>query len=65
LWLRWFDTEGTWIPTSDEQAAQAKAEKEAALHQMAQERTEKEAALRQLEKLAAKLKELGIDPEQM
>lgn len=56
LWLRWFDKEGAWIPTSDEQAAQAKAE-------AAQAKAEKEAALQQLEKLAAKLKELGIDPE--
>lgn len=41
LWLRWYDSEGDWIPTRQERLDRERAEKE---------------------KLAAKLRELGIDP---
>ena len=47
-WLRWTDAEGNLIPTGKERAEL--------------ERTQKEAVLERAEKLAAKLKELGIDP---
>lgn len=51
LWLRWYDRDGNWIPTADERAEQ--------------ERQEKEAARQKVEQLAAKLRELGIDPDQI
>ncbi|MCI0659884.1 MAG: hypothetical protein L0220_02305, partial [Acidobacteria bacterium] len=53
LWLRWYDRAGNWIPTPTEQERQ-RAE---------QERLRAEAALRKAEQLAARLQELGIDPD--
>ena len=50
-WLRWTDVEGKLIPTGKEQADL--------------ERMQKEAALEKAERLAAKLKELGIDPDSL
>jgi hypothetical protein len=50
-WLRWYDRAGNWIPTSDEIAKQ--------------ERQRAEAALRKAEQLAAKLQELGVDPDRV
>lgn len=41
LWLRWYDVNGNWIPTSAEQERQ------------------------RAERLAAKLPELGINPDQL
>jgi Uma2 family endonuclease len=55
LWLRWYDRDGNWLPTPAEQE-RARAE---------QERNEKEAALRKAEQLAARLRELGVDPDQL
>jgi Uma2 family endonuclease len=49
-WLRWYDTDGNWIPTSEETAHR--------------ERLEKEAALAKSALLAEKLREMGIDPDQ-
>ena len=60
LWLRFFDVDGRWIPTPLEKE---RSEKEEALEMAETERLEKEAALEKAEKLAAKLKELGIDPD--
>ncbi len=51
LWLRWYDRAGNWIPTPDEIAEQ--------------ERQRAEAALRKAQQLAAKLRELGVDPDQV
>lgn len=48
LWLRWFDSEGNWIPTLAEQREQER------------ERAEQERE--RAERLAQKLRELGIDP---
>ncbi len=76
-WLRWTDLEGKLIPTGKERADQERQEKEAektakeeALLKAETERQEKEvekaakeAALEKAEKLAAKLKELGLDPD--
>lgn len=51
LWLRWYDGAGNWIPTAQELAQQEyqRAERE---HQRA-------------EKLAAKLRELGVNPDDL
>ncbi len=57
LWLRWYDaTQG--IPTAAE-----RAEQESARVQQECQRTEQER--QRADRLAAKLRELGIDPEQV
>jgi hypothetical protein len=58
LWLRWYDRDGAWIPTSEERAQQEQQRAE-------QERQEKEAARRKAQALEAKLRELGIDPDRL
>jgi Uma2 family endonuclease len=77
-WLRWRDKNGNWIPTNaeraEEQARRAEQEckqKEVALQKAEQEaqraeqeRKQKEAALQQVEQMAAKLRALGIDPDE-
>lgn len=77
LWMRWFDAAGNWIPLPQETLQQVQQdveierhEKEVALEEVKTERLEKEAALLKAEterlkaeKLAAKLKELGIDSD--
>ena len=48
LWLRWYDANGNWIPTpEEEQNIRAEQEYERA------------------ERLAARLRELGVDPSQL
>jgi Uma2 family endonuclease len=54
-WLRWFDRTGEWIPTPTE-AVQQQAE-------LAQQQAE--LAQRQADKLAARLRALGIDPDEV
>jgi hypothetical protein len=51
LRLRWYDRAGNWIPTPNEIAEQ--------------ERQRAEAALQKAEHLAAKLQELGVDPDRV
>lgn len=70
LWLRFYDRDGDWIPTPTELADQAEHSARLAERQAERERAEKNAALRlaeterlEKEKLAAKLRELGIDPD--
>ncbi|MEP7343538.1 MAG: Uma2 family endonuclease [Acidobacteriota bacterium] len=58
LWLRWYDRAGNWLLTKDERFEQERERAE-------QERQEKGAALHKAEKLAAKLRELGIDPDRL
>jgi hypothetical protein len=58
LWLRWYDREGNWIPTPDETAEQERQRADV-------ERKDKEAALLKAEQLAAKLRELGVDPDRL
>jgi Uma2 family endonuclease len=60
LWLRWYDADGNWLPTETEDereqrlAAQLRAESES--RRADQERS-------RAERLAEKLRELGIDPD--
>jgi Uma2 family endonuclease len=51
LWLRWYDADGNWIPTPAEQLIQES--------QRAEEAEEK------AKRLAARLEELGINPEEL
>ena len=55
LWLRWYDVNGNWIPTPEEQQA-IRAERE---HQRAEQEYQR------AERLAARLRDLGIDPSQL
>ncbi len=57
-WLRWCDDEGNLLPTGAELAAQAQVQAVVAQQQAAKER-------QRAEMFAAKLRELGIDPEQL
>lgn len=60
LWLRWYDGQGKWIPTDAEQERQ-RAEQE---HQRAeQEHQRAEQERQRAERLAAKLRALGINPD--
>ncbi len=76
LWLRWYDRDGSWVPTPAEmEKEQAERERERAEQERERaeqereraerERIEKEAALRKAEQLEARLREMGIDPERM
>jgi len=56
LWLRWLTLEGELIPLADEELIAAKQEVSAA-------KQEASAAKQRAEQLAARLRELGIDPE--
>jgi hypothetical protein len=72
LWLRWFDAQGDWIPTTDERAEQERREKDAALLREAQLRSRAQQAeqaaeqeRRRAERLAELLRQLGQDPDQV
>lgn len=62
-WLRWTDEQGNLIPTGKESAEREAAEKEYERAEKERERAEKEAALEKTEKLAARLRALGLDPD--
>lgn len=64
-WLRWCDENGNVIPTGAEMAALANKE---AAHEAERAAREAERAMREAEKsalLAAKLRELGVDPDRI
>ncbi|WP_082801153.1 Uma2 family endonuclease [Cylindrospermopsis raciborskii] len=86
LWLRWYNEDGDWIPTSDERAEQERLAKEQAEAMTIQERQQRELAetlviqeraekqreiaeaiviqeREKKEKLAARLRSLGINPD--
>ncbi len=65
IWLRWFDRNGNWIPTVDERAEHEAQRAEHEAQRAETERKEKEVAQEKAQRLAAKLRELGIDPEQV
>jgi hypothetical protein len=71
-WLRWCDAQGHIIPTGEERARMEaeRANQEVAARQEAEERAGHEAAARQqaeerAAQLAAKLRELGVDPDHL
>ncbi len=70
LWLRWCYANGLVVPTGEEMAQRERSEKERERSEKERERSEKERALQQVEqgrkeneRLAAKLRALGIDPD--
>jgi Uma2 family endonuclease len=69
-WLRWYDRSGNWVGTDREQLLQAQqevaiAQQEAVIAQQEVEiaKQQKEDAEQRAARLAARLRELGIDPE--
>jgi hypothetical protein len=71
-WIRWVDDKGVLIPTGEELAAEAsrRAEDEARRAEESTRRAEEstrraEEASRRAEALAAKLREMGVDPSQV
>jgi len=71
LW-RWYDSLGNWIPTLAEQKEQESQQRELAQLQAQQERQQREIAESQTqqerqrsERLAARLRELGVDPDEL
>jgi hypothetical protein len=79
LWLRWFDAQGQWIPTPEEQAEHERKQKDAALLREAhlrqraeaaeqvaeQERQRAEQERQRAERLGELLRQLGHDPDKM
>lgn len=69
-WLRWYDQSGTCVPTEQEgklqakqEAMEAKQEVKKAKRETMEAKQEAEEAKQRANLLAAKLRELGIDPE--
>ncbi len=76
LWLRWYDANGNWFPTETEDERQQRleaqkiAEQERSQRQQAeqiaqQERSRAEQERSRAERLAARLRELGIDADEV
>jgi Uma2 family endonuclease len=61
--LRFFSAAGELVPTPEESADSERQQKEFAQQQADSERQQKELAQQQADRLAAKLRELNIDPE--
>jgi Uma2 family endonuclease len=64
-WLRWCDADGNWIPTPQEQVVQEQqlVQQEQQRVQQEQQRTQQEQ--QRADRLAERLRQLGIDPEQV
>ncbi|MDF5734089.1 MAG: Uma2 family endonuclease [Rhizonema sp. PD38] len=65
LWLRCYDADGNWIPTADERAQQERQQRELAEQKVFQERQRAEFERHRAERLAARLRELNVDPDQL
>ena len=61
--LRFFTPSGQLVPTPEEEAESERQQKELAEQEAESERQQKELALSKAERLAAKLRELNIDPD--
>ena len=64
-WLYWYDASGNRYLTANERANQERLAKEAAEEKAHQERLAKEAAEEKAQRLAERLKLLGIDPDEI
>ncbi len=58
LWMRWYDATNNWIPTPTELAVQLRDRAEV-------ERQQRELAQQRAERLAARLRDLGVNPEEL
>jgi Uma2 family endonuclease len=64
-WLRWCYQDGTVLPTGDERAQTAEQRAQTAQQQAEQEEQQKEQALSRAELLAEKLREMGVNPDDL
>lgn len=64
-WLRWYDADGNWIPTPEEREEQALEREEQALEREEQALEREEQALERADRLAQRLRELGINPDEL
>ena len=68
-WLRWCDGTGQWLPTDTERERQAKEQERQAREQerqaREQERQAREQAQQRADRMAQRLRELGIDPDEI
>ena len=62
-WLRWYDASGNWLPLLNEQVQQERQRAEEERQRAEEERQRAEEERQRAERLAARLRELGIDPE--
>lgn len=65
LWLRWYGRDGNWIPTLDERAVNQTQRAEQEAQHAEVEFQAKKIAEQRAQQLEAKLRELGIDPDQI
>ncbi|MEM9978720.1 MAG: Uma2 family endonuclease [Cyanobacteria bacterium P01_D01_bin.2] len=65
LWLRWYNANGDWISTLAELAEQESQRAEQESQRAEQEKQRAEQEKQRADKLAARLRELGIDPEDL
>ncbi|MGF1521236.1 MAG: Uma2 family endonuclease [Leptolyngbyaceae cyanobacterium] len=64
-WLRWWDSQGNLLPTGDERAEQERQRTEQEKQRAEQEKQRAEQERQRAERLAAKLRELGINPDEV
>ncbi|NEP14684.1 MAG: Uma2 family endonuclease [Symploca sp. SIO2C1] len=64
-WLRWATLEGDLIPTPQEEAEQAQQQAEQVQQQAAQAQQQAEQAQQRAEQLAARLRAMGINPDEI
>ena len=64
-WLRWWDREGNLLPTGNERAAQEQLRADKAELQLQQEKENLQQEKERSQKLADRLRELGIDPNNL
>jgi hypothetical protein len=77
--LRWYDADGNWLATPEERAQDERSAKESAMQQASDERRAKESAMQQAsdernakesamqrsDKLAERLRAMGINPDEL
>jgi non-ribosomal peptide synthetase component E (peptide arylation enzyme) len=62
-WLRWYDRSGNWVGTDREQLLQAQQKVAVAQQEVEMAKQQKEDAEQRAARLAAQLRELGIEPD--
>jgi Uma2 family endonuclease len=65
LWLRWQNADKTWIPTANERAEQERQRTDQERQRTEQERQRADQEHQRAERLAERLRQLGVDPDQI